>query len=162
MDSDVKTFRRFDDFLDNRFFIGSEPMVGGRMELESAIMGAEPGHPYLKECLEFYKTLQFVNDKQFMEDNVCPKIMSRLMEGYGYQYVNRNQILSEGIKVYDDTYFGHFCGTAPGDYYAIHYYNNSWVSGVKHGRLYNFCKENDLMPFYMRLERFVARIKGRR
>lgn len=162
LDSDVKTFRRFDDFLDNRFFIGSEPMPGGKVELESAIMGAEPGHPYLKECLDFYKTMQFVNDKQFMEDNVCPKVMSRLMEGYGYKYVNCDQNLAEGIKVYDDTYFGHFCGTAPGDYYAIHYYNNSWVSGVKHGWLYNFCKENDLMPFYIKIEKFVSRVRGTR
>ena len=161
LDSDVKVYRRFDDFLDNRLFIGSEPMPGNKVELESAIMGSEPGHPFLKECLDVYGSMEFRNDKQWMETNVSPMILSKVMEKYGYEYINANRKLSDGIQVYDETYFGHFCGTAPGNYYAIHCYNNSWVVGNSHGRLYNFCKENDLMKFYLKLQSVIMLFRHR-
>lgn len=126
LDSDVETFRRFDDFLDNDFFIGTEPLANG-VEVESAIMGSVKGHPYLKECLDYYNNLTFSPDKAFLDANTCPQIMSRILEKYGYQYTNTTQYLRQGIKVYDRSFFGHGWTTDAADYYAIHYFNASWL-----------------------------------
>lgn len=152
MDSDVKTFKRFDAFLDNEFFIGSQPM-GDKADVESAIFGSVSGHPYLKECLEYYQTLDF-------KDRLpIPAIMSRLLEKYGYRYEDENQLLENGVQVYDMTYFGHYFGTQPGDYYAIHYYYGSW-GDIPHGKLYKWCYANDFADSYMRLENFTSYLRS--
>ena len=163
LDSDVKTFRRFDDFLNNRFFIGLEPLVDGKIKtVESAIMGAEAGHQYVKECLDYYDTLQFVNDREFMWVNTCPMIMSKIMEKYDYKYVYATQSLSEGIKIYVNTYFGHGWDADPAKCYAIHYFNNGWIDWRKKDivvSVYEFCRKNDLLRTYSILRKVFAPIK---
>ena len=153
LDSDVKTFRRFDDFLHNRFFIGLEPMWEGKIKVvESAIMGSESGHPYVKECLDYYNAATFVDDDKFMWTNTCPILMTYIIEKYGFKYVNANQSLSEGIQVYDLSYFGHSRDKYTAEWYAIHYFNGSWVNWQKMGGpLFRFCKRNNLMGIYNKL-----------
>lgn len=135
LDSDVKTYRRFDDFLENRFFIGTEPLAGGKVEVESAIMGSEAGHPYLKECLDYYHNTPVPDFMAMKGVETCPFIMSKIMVKYGYQYINANQELQEGIRVYDRSYFGHCWGTDPANYFAIHYFNASWLPFNRGGYL---------------------------
>lgn len=158
LDSDVKTYRRFDRFLDNRFFIGTEPLAGGKVEVESAIMGSEAGHPYLKDCLNHYQSMDYPPQSKDWGLITCPRIMSRILEERGYRYVNEEQDLADGVKVYDRSVFGHCFGTPVGDYFAIHYFNASWLENT-HGKLYTFCKANDLMGFYLGLSRLIKRIK---
>lgn len=154
LDSDVKTYRRFDEFLDNRFFIGTEPLGNNEVEVESAIMGSEPGHPYVKSCLDVYENLEFVNGKGADWDKcmfTAPRVMSKaLRESYGYEHKDEEQYLSDGIRVYSRKYFGHCFGTKVGDYYAIHYFNASWLER-KTSKLYQFCKKNDLMDLYLKI-----------
>lgn len=157
LDSDVKAYRKFDDFLNNRFFIGTEPLAEGNVELESAIMGSEAGHPYLKECLNFYDNLKF-NDDDKLGLITCPRIMSHVMKPWGYNYENKEQDLPDGIKIYDRSIFGHCFGTPIGNYYAIHYFNASWLQ-QRHGALYRFCKSNDLMNHYLRIGKWIRSIK---
>ena len=156
LDSDVKTFKSFDCFLDNRFFIGTEPLDSGKVEMESAIMGSEAGHPFLKKCLDYYA------DLEFGDLTTVPRIMTAIASReYGYEAVNRNQLLDEGIRVYDRTYFGHCWGTKPADYYAIHYFNASWLdSQMFRGPVYKFCKSNDIMDLYLGIQKFLLRIRG--
>lgn len=153
LDSDVKVYRKFDDFLNNRFFIGTEPLAEGNVELESAIMGSEAGHPYLKECLDYYNNLEFIPEVKKMGPITCPRIMSHVMKPWGYNYENKDRDLPDGIKIYDRSIFGHCFGTPVGNYYAIHYFNASWLE-QRHGALYRFCKSNDLMNHYLRVEKW--------
>lgn len=152
LDSDVKTFKSFDRFLDNRFFIGTEPLPYETVEMESAIMGSEPNHPFLKLCLDYYQTLDF------QQCRTIPTIMSEIAsKEYGYKAINNNQLLNEGIQVYDRSYFGHCWGTDPGNYYAIHYFNASWLDNQKfRGPIYKFCKSNDIMGLYLTLQKFSS------
>lgn len=152
LDSDVKVYRKFDDFLNNRFFIGTEPLAEGNVELESAIMGSEAGHPYLLECMNYYNNLKYIPEGKDLAPITCPRVMSHIMEQWGYAYENKEQLLSDGIKIYDRSYIGHCFGTSVGDYYAIHYFNASWLE-QKHGILYKFCKSNDLMDSYLKIEK---------
>lgn len=152
LDCDVKTFKSFDVFLDNDFFIGTEPLPN-TVEVESAIMGSVKGHPYLKECLEFYGKIPFKreNGKYF---GTCPVIMTNILINHGYVKEDKEQILDNGVHVYPRTYFGHCHGTKPGDYYAIHYFDGSWLD-IKRGKLYKFCKANDLMDIYLMISKLT-------
>jgi mannosyltransferase OCH1-like enzyme len=120
LDSDVKVFKRFDEFLDNEMFIGTEPLAHNNVELEAAIMGSVPNHTFLHECLTYYHSLDF------QHRDTVPTIMSQLLEPHGYEYVNRNQLLPNGVHVYDRTYFGHCFGTEIGN---IMQYTISMVRG---------------------------------
>lgn len=155
LDSDVKTFKPFDIFLNNEFFIGTEPLGDSYppVELESAIMGAVKGFPYLKECMDYYKSIHFRNEKGDITIT-CPRVMTAVAQKYGYEAKDENQLLSNGMYVYSRKYFGHCFGTAPADYYAIHYFNASWLE-IKHGKIYNFCKRNDLMSLYKFIEKMI-------
>lgn len=152
LDSDVKTYKRFDDFLKNRFFIGTEDPFEGAIHVESAIMGAERNHPYIEKCLNFYNNQNYLNEKGERAE-VIPFVMTRILkEEYGYQQENLDQSLVEGIRVYSQNFFGHKFGTKKGEYYAIHFYNSAW-SIAHRGRLYYFCKNNDIMSIYCFLEK---------
>lgn len=146
LDSDVKSFKPFDDFLTNEFFIGTEPLGDGKVEVESAIIGSTPYHPYLRDCLKLYETLHFVKK----DSMTSPQIMSKVMENYGYEYVNKCQLLSSGIRVYDRSYFGHCWGTPRNGYYAIHYFYGSWLDS-HHGPVYSFLKRNDFLDVYLKI-----------
>lgn len=150
LDSDVKTFRPFDTFLNNRFFIGTEPPIKNKVVVEAAIMGSEPFHPYLKDCLDYYGTMHFVIGKT----TLCPSVMSGVMEKYGYKHADECQKLSAGIQVYDQSYFGHFLGTPKKEYYAIHYFDGSWRD-EKHGPVTTFLKKNGLLDSYYKLLEFL-------
>lgn len=152
LDSDVKTFKSFDIFLNNEFFIGTEPLGTGQVEVESAIMGSVKGHSYLKECLDYYNTINFRNDDGSILAT-CPIIMTKILTQHGYVAEDKEQLLNNDVHVYPRTYFGHCFGTKPDGYYAIHYFDGSWLD-IKRGRLYKFCKANDLMGIYSLLQDF--------
>lgn len=157
LDSDVKVFRPFDPFLNNQFFIGTEPLPENHFELESAIMGSVAGHPYVKECLEYYEKINFRRTDGRITAT-CPIIMSQILDQYGYQRIDQEQYLSEGIHIYPRKYFGHLFGTKPGNLYAIHYFNGSWLD-TKHGLFYRFCKKNDYMKLYLCIENLIKSLK---
>lgn len=156
LDGDVKTFKPFDIFLDNELFIGTEP-IPPTVEVESAIMGSVKGHPYLKECLEFYKKINLWSENGKIYAT-CPKIMTSILKKYGYVNEDKEQKLVNGVHVYPRTYFGHCWGTKPGDYYAIHYFDGAWLER-KRGFLFKFCKANDLMDLYLKIANFTQKFK---
>lgn len=160
LDSDVKVFKRFDEFLNNKFFIGTEPLANNNVELESAIMGSVPNHPYINTCLNYYnkiRKIQWNSDNWIREVKSCPVIMSKILEQYGYSYEDKTLNYEDGIKVYSQKYFGHCFGTDPKDLYAIHYFNASWLK--KRGFFYEFCKSNDMMTLYITIEKYIKKLK---
>ena len=157
LDSDVKTYRRFDEFLKNRFFIGTEEEFEGTIHVEPAIMGSEKQHPFLKACLDYYGVINYLKESGERAD-VVPFVLTDILKNmYGYKQENLDQHLADGIRVYSQKYFGHKFGTSVGDYYAIHFYNSAW-SIRNRGKFYSFCKNNDLMSFYVWLEKVVHRL----
>lgn len=152
LDSDVKTFKSFDEFLNEDMFIGLELLGPEIIELEAAIMGAEAGHPFLKECMDRYESIDF----DFKTVPTCPELMSSVLIPYGMKRINENQLVHAGknVKILDLNYFGHLWGTKPGNYYAVHYYTASWRETPR-GRLYKWCQRNDFMDTYLKLQKIT-------
>lgn len=157
LDSDVKVFKRFDSFLYNSFFIGTEPLEGNRYELESAIMGSVKGHPFVWECLRFYQKINFRRDNGEIYAT-CPMIMTNILVKYGYVKEDKMQYLQDSVTVYSRDYFGHCFGTSPGTLFAIHFFTGSWLERNR-GWLFYWCRDNDLFRLYSFLEMLRGKMK---
>ena len=163
LDSDVMAFKKFDDFLHERFFIGSEcgdikkPDV---MSIDGAIFGSEAGHPFLKKCMDYYKTLHFINPDGTLNNTPQPIVLSKLAESLGYEHKNLYHQLSDGIAVYPTSKFTHICDPEYNDklkdLYAVHLLNHSWID-VSPG--YTLCKKLHILPLYPVLKPFFILLK---
>jgi hypothetical protein len=155
LDSDVEVFKRFDDFLNNSFFAGTECNSTG-YSIEAAIMGSEKGHKYIYKCMEYYQSQNFILPNGELNYTVMPVVLSDLLKSFGYQKKNQLQRLENNITIYPTTFFitGQF--SLP-NIYAWHKCYNSWVPQEYHrrGKLYKFFKRNDLMSLYRLLETII-------
>lgn len=142
LDTDIDMFKSFDPFLNDGMFIGREYYVHHEQEKEDFVtltshcFGAEKGHPFLKECLEFYENRHFIrshNEKLPQElrydMTIIPMLQMRLAENYGFDSrnsTNKLQILSNGIHVYPYQYFDQPGYTSMKDVVCIHRVAQSW------------------------------------
>lgn len=122
LDTDVLVVDELDSLLDNRAFVGYEnpdyPFT--------AVFGAEPKHPLLKDMLEYYDGLSFEFDKNNQYKNVNTKTVSDiLIQDYECEIGNKEQILREGIKVYKDNIL---CNPSQ-DSKTIHIFTGTWLEG---------------------------------
>lgn len=105
LDADVIVRKNFNEFLDHKLFIGTEWMF----QLEPHAIGAEPNHPFIVKCLEYYEDRHFIfNGKNDMTP--MPFIITKIfMKEYNYSdslYSFAHAPLQIGdIAIYDDSYF---------------------------------------------------------
>ncbi len=168
LDTDVEVFKRFDDLLNDRFFTGIESFptyiskhkfAGTCNHLQAAIMGSEPNHPFLKDCLDLYNNLHFRKADGSIDLLEIPRRITNVMANYGLVEENKLQHLSEGITVYPNNIIANSVeGTVPPECYAFHWGVKSWgKENAKRGKFYKFCWNHDLMPLYHFVERFTSR-----
>lgn len=141
LDTDIEMFKSFDPFLNDGMFIGRESyqvdyngqVING---LTSHCFGAEKGHPFIKECLEFYEHRHFIRslnerlDQHLRFDTtVIPTLQSVLAHNYGFNYLhgfNDMQVLENGIHVYPFQYFDRPKYEGMNDVICIHRVAQSW------------------------------------
>lgn len=152
LDSDVVTLKRFDDFLNYNFIssvehhptqlektgsiqliapdgtrIGDSYISG--MQIQAAVMGAQPGCPFVKDVLEWYESKAF--SKELPAEIFSPLIYARIAEKYGFRYTDTDQDLDGNIKIFRSEIFaGNKYEVTPSSY-AIHYCAHSWRPSVK-------------------------------
>lgn len=150
LDSDVKILKRFDPLLDHSFMSsleyhptqvekdGSMAMLsadGHRVkdgyvsgiQIQAAVMGAEPGSKFVADVLDWYAQHRFVNDDGTMLTNVLsPMIYARVAEKYGFLYKDQDQALEDGMMIYRSEIFaGNKHEVTPASY-AVHLCAHSW------------------------------------
>lgn len=162
LDSDVKVLKRFDDFLNHGFFSSMEyhqfmverdnslnliDKEGNRLtdeyisgiEIQAAVMGAEKGHPFAKDVLDWYSDKHFIkSDGSMGLDVIAPQIYAVAAEKYGFKYLDIDQDLSSDMKIYKSEIFAGNRREATKDSYAIHYCENSWVKQSKLAKLNHY------------------------
>lgn len=101
-DSDVFVLKRFDEFLNNRFFSAIEcyPNINSDMQIQAAILGSEKNHPFLADCMEYYHNTNFINKDNSFNEFISPLLLAEKAEKYGFIYKNKTQSLEEGIMLY--------------------------------------------------------------
>lgn len=157
LDSDVEVIKSFDDFLNQPFFTGTEPYIKDNCiyyDLECAIMGSEKGHPFLKECLDYYQSVHYTPEHH---DTVCHALIP-ILQKYGYVEENKLQHLSNGVTIYPLDHIGdRYC------FYhktAIHWCQSSWLDTYhERGGLYYFCRKHNLTQYYNKFSLLVQKLK---
>jgi hypothetical protein len=116
MDLDVYVYQKFDKFLGHRAFSGIEfwapesyktlktKQIKG-LGIDAAMLGAEVGHPWIKDILSFYDDKEFINDSKFFMNIVMPNVIADVSKKYGFRYVPSFQMLNEGVHLYPNDVF---------------------------------------------------------
>lgn len=124
LDTDVLVLDNFDKFINNRAFVGFEnpeyPFT--------AVFGAEKGHPFVKDMLDYYNGKDFSFDTKDQMKTVNTKSVSEiLIKKYKCKIGNNKQVLKEDIVVYPDNIL---CN--PSKYsVSIHVFTGTWMDGKK-------------------------------
>lgn len=151
LDSDVEIVKPFDSFLHYGFFtsmeyhyrdalrLGTFDLInsdGSSKErytpkpgicLQAAIMGSTPGHPFLKQCLDYYKDRDFIlPDGSFYDKVILPDILAMNAEDFGFKYLDIEQNLSHDMHILPSKYFAGCEGEIQNGCFAIHHCAGSW------------------------------------
>ena len=124
LDGDAAVYKSFDPFLGCRMFIGKEHLMEFQHDgmnhnmnvLTAHCFGAEKGHPFLKDCVDYYQDRHFIQSNHEnlplglrYDMRLMPSVMSLLATKYGYQgrvpNIDEVEILNEDIHVYPPYYF---------------------------------------------------------
>lgn len=165
MDSDILVLKRFDEFMINEvaFFqeyhkelakkalkldiINSEGCRTGDslpcgIGLQAAFIIAQKGNRVIKHLLDYYQDKHFVKPNgEMATDTISPTIFALRAEGFGYRYLDEEQTLFPGIKVYPS------CYVAPGKNerdkrnFAIHCISHSWAEQTLRYRIIQMIKK---------------------
>lgn len=144
MDTDIITLKRFDPFLtysfcscqeyqpwvkvedkqidENGYRIPGKNQKVINLAIQSGVMMAEENCPFMQDCLDYY------NDLHLEGDIIICRILSLLMEKYGYRYILEKQILENNICVEQPHVFSNMTMLC-NDSYAWHLYYRSWGNG---------------------------------
>lgn len=155
LDSDVKVLRRLDPFLHHSFFSsleyhpaqieksGAMRHIDGQgrrtddsyvsgIQIQAAVMGAEPGSQFVADVLNWYNTNKFIDDDGCLVMNViAPFIYARIAEKYGFRYLDKDQELDDNMKIYRSEIFAGNKHEATAESFAIHYCAHSWHPDLK-------------------------------
>lgn len=106
LDADVTLCRNFDNFLEDKLFIGVEFSD----QIAAHAIGAEAGHPFIKKCLEYYQDRPFILPNGQCDMTPIPCIITKIfMKMYNYsdeviRYDGKPIVFSD-MKIYPDSYF---------------------------------------------------------
>ena len=130
LDTDVEVLKNFDSFLYHDAFMGFE----SKTDIEAAVIGSMPHHPWLKDILDYYEKRSFIKDDGTYDTKILPVIISIISrEKYGFEPNGRYQILKNNIHIYPKDFF------SPKDIrtleihksinsVTIHHFNAGWIN----------------------------------
>lgn len=124
LDADVELLKPLDEFLIHRMFSGQE--IDDQV-LITATMGAEKGHPVVKQLMKYYDDVVFTPNYKTPNTAWITKIFKKLIE----RRDGEKLILYNDVHLYPKYYFCNY------DHkklrlipdirsYAIHWFNGSW------------------------------------
>jgi mannosyltransferase OCH1-like enzyme len=151
LDSDVTIKKSLNDFLENDFFTsleyhphiiveqntlsllhndGSSKIKNTRkpgIGIQAAILGSVKGHPFLKDCLDWYSNKHFIQDDSSLFNKIiAPDIYAMVAEDYGFKYADIRQELKKNILILPSEYFAAKHSYVTEKTYAIHEGAGSW------------------------------------
>lgn len=120
VDTDVEFVRPIDDLIECGEFYATEQKTD-RVTSGLIMFCPNTKSPIMKSVMEYYEKL---DGSKYVPDG---EVLAETLKEYKYMPLDENQILSNGIHIYDSTYF---CQNDNDNARAIHHYFNSWMDGV--------------------------------
>lgn len=162
MDTDVKVFKRFDEFLKYDFFSSVEyhpdifkkegqiqindegyPLKEGDvivgLGILAALIASTPGNPFVKECMDFFGSRHFIKeDGSLFIDIINPGIMASIAVKYGFRYIDKTQFINDNMVLFDSSIFASdIINYSEEKSYSMHYADGSWRDKTFLQRLYS-------------------------
>lgn len=136
LDTDVLTFKRFDDYLHCNGFSSVESYFyhegcADDYRIEACVIGATKGNQFIKDCLEFYDNRHFVAADGTYDEKVINLIMAEIAEQrHGFRrghFSNECVEFDDGnMTLYPPHVFTHLRGDFRHDSVTLHLYMGSW------------------------------------
>jgi mannosyltransferase OCH1-like enzyme len=125
LDTDVELTRNIDEFLVHEAFSGFE----NDKYVPTGIIGSIPKNTIIKEFLDYYNDLHFINDDGSIKDVPNVRIMTEILGNHGFKANNKFQNFN-GFCIYPRTYFCPIDANGNRDFskntYCIHHFSSSW------------------------------------
>lgn len=122
LDTDVIVMNDLTKLLENRAFIGFE----NKESISAAIIGAEKGHPFIKEFMDYYEDRDFEYDPKNPMASVNTHVVTNILKNsYGCKMNNTQQTLKEGIVVYPEDVLSNPSDNSN----TIHIFTGTWLDG---------------------------------
>lgn len=130
LDVDVEIIKKFDDILNCESFFGLEEK--GKVATGLGF-GAEKHSKIVKQLLNDYNNISFVNEDGTLNLTPCPEINSKVFAEYGFKLDNKKNEEIDKIKVYKTEYFNPLENSTgrlkkTNNTHSIHWYAKSWLS----------------------------------
>lgn len=133
LDTDVEVLKSFNDLLSHHYFMGCE---FNKTSPEAAVIGAEKGHPFFGEMLNYYEGRSFVKQDGSLDVKVLPLIINDIVEGnFEVEQIDKPEDIDDNnpkkLCILPYYYFSPK-STLNGkiykrkETYAIHHFANSW------------------------------------
>jgi mannosyltransferase OCH1-like enzyme len=133
LDTDVEVLKNFAPLLHHQCFAGFQQAEEDVDWVNSAVLGAQPGHTFLMRCVELTGKL-FAETGEFPRS---PQIVTRILKEMGLREYKLQEI--EDVTVYPVEYFypypwfGKFSpDCVKENTYCIHYWEGSWRKQEQH------------------------------
>lgn len=145
LDTDIEVLKSFSEsILAHKAVLGTDD--GGYL---TALMMAEPYHPFFQEALAKYDQMQFINKDGKLQMEVNNTHLQDILKSYGYEVKNDFQELKDGIIVFPDDFF-HVRSLTSGKLnltnhsFTIHWHTITWVP--RRTKIINFIRIKILVP----------------
>lgn len=97
--------------------------------LQATVMASLPGHPFLKDLIEFYST-QRLNKRtiKFFTTFIAPDIQASILKNYGFKYIDKTQKLIPNITIYNSQFLESNSTFNYSESFGIHFCQGSWIT----------------------------------
>jgi mannosyltransferase OCH1-like enzyme len=133
LDTDVEVIKSFAPLLHHKCFVGFQVEEEQVDWVNNAVLGAQPGHLFLKRCMELTQEL-FADTGEFYRS---PRVTTTILKEMGLSEYGLQEI--KEVTVYPAEYFcpypwfGKFSPDCIKDNtYSIHYWEGSWLKKEHH------------------------------
>lgn len=153
LDTDVRVFKPFDDFLHYDFVTSHEvsfkteeaqkraealcdetgkpldpSMFIDGIGIQGAIMGGAKGCIFMKKMMDYYNSIHFVelDGSIDLKKFVIGRLLSKNAEKYGYRYKDNDMMLDENMRIYKSSVFASSELYVNEQSVCVHLHNGSW------------------------------------
>lgn len=115
LDADVEVLKSFNPLMAEKQLLGEE--ASG--DIEAAVIGAEKGTDWVKQCLDYYKNRSFVKIDGSFDISPVPLLLNKVIQGQNfeikpYYYFSPKDYNVGKIDINENTY-------------CIHHFDGKWL-----------------------------------
>jgi mannosyltransferase OCH1-like enzyme len=127
-DTDVEVIKSFAPLLHHNCFVGFQVKEDQVDWVTNGVLGAQPGHPFLKRCIELTRELFAETGKFYRSPTITTMILKEMgLKEYGLQEIDE-------VAIYPLEYFYPYPWTSKfspdcvkESTYSVHYWEGTWL-----------------------------------